>query len=394
MTCMERSEIKRNLTGLELRVGTRLPWSVYSPQGTLLLTEGALIRSEKQIERLINIKAHYFQIPAIGVYTSSSAPKHVNTDRVSTFVIIHTLLERLEECFNLFLQNNDGDRFIRRTLQLVLDIQGVCEEQADGVLGTMQLIVEAPHGLVHPLHAALMCEVACRRMGKGSLERLPVVAAALTHDLGMYEIQQELFEQSSPLTERQRRIIDRHPQRSWELLKQRGVTDKQWLKPVLQHHERLDGSGYPAGLVGDAICSEARLLAITDCYSAMIRPRAYRNQVPPRDALREIFQQRGSTIDAELARLFIDIMGIFSPGTLVQLTHGELALVTGRGERHGQPPMVLLSNRLGERLEQPDPFILQDSADIKGIARIQDHAELLAMLGQVWAPMTPVPSAQ
>ena len=392
MNAITSNSLQRNLSGLELRVGMRLPWSLYSPQGTLLLTQGSLIRSEKQIESLLGVKAHYYLTPRLGTYTPQ-APHKVVSSKVSSFVIIHTLLERLEEAFKLLQTKQNGNAFIRKIMQVVFDIQGACEESPDGILGTMQLIVEAPHGLVHPLHAALMCEVACFRMGQGPLQRFPLVAAALTHDLGMYEIQQELFEQSTPLTERQRRIIDIHPQRSYELLKQRGVTETRWLTPVLQHHERLDGSGYPNGLAGEAISHDARLLAITDCYSAMIRPRAYRNQVLPRDALREIFQQRGSTIDAEIAHVFINVMGVFSPGTLVQLTQGELALVTGRGDNLNQPHMALLSNRLNTRLDRPEPFVLEDTRDIKAVVHIQDHAELLAILGQVWPAMTPIPSA-
>ncbi len=392
MSCMEPDIIKRTLTGLEICIGTRLPWSLYSPQGTLLLTEGTLIRSEKQIESLLNIKAHYYRSANPGVYNPTPEPKAAPV-KVSSFVIVHTLLERLEEAFELRQQQDAGSAFIRRIMQLVFDIQAVCEENPDAMLGTMQLIVEAPHGLVHPLHAALMCEVACCRMGRGPLDRFPLVAAALTHDLGMYEIQQELFEQSSPLTAQQRQIIDEHPQTAHDLLRQKGVTESRWLLPVLQHHERIDGSGYPAGLLGDHICRDARLLAITDCYSAMIRPRAYRDQVLPRDALREIFQQRGSTIDAELARLFIDVMGLFAPGTLVQLGRGELALVTGRGDSLDQPRLALISNRLGARLDQPKAFVLEDSREIKAIQRIQDHAELIALLGHVWPAMTPIPSA-
>lgn len=393
MTCMEPNSVKRTLTGLELRVGTRLPWSLYSPQGTLLLTEGTLIRSEKQIESLLNIKAHYYRSLAQGVYTSPTEQQKSEPAKVSTFVIVHTLLERLEEAFELRHQADAGSAFIRRIMHLVFDIQGLCEENPDAMLGTMQLILEAPHGLVHPLHAALMCEVASFRMGRGPLDRFPLVAAALTHDLGMYEIQQELFEQSTPLTEFQRRVIDEHPQQAHDLLQRTGVTESRWLLPVLQHHERLDGSGYPAGLSGAEICHDSRLLAIADSYSAMIRPRAYRQQVLSRDAMREIFQQRGSTIDAELARLFVEVMGIFVPGTLVQLTQGERALVTGRGDSLNQPHIVVITNRQGRRLDEPEPLMLEDGKAIKSILHIQDHPELIAMLGHVWPAMTPLPSA-
>lgn len=390
---MEREKLKRTLTGLELRVGTRLPWSVYSPQGTLLLTEGSLIRSEKQIERLLGINAHYFISPNPAIYATSVKQKPASQDRVSSFVIIHTLLERLEAAFDLRREQDTGSAFIRKIMQLVFDIQGTCEEAADAMLGTVQLIVDAPHGLVHPLHMALMCEVASCRMGKGPLERFPLVAAALTHDLGMYEVQQQLFEQNTPLTEQQRLIIDQHPQRSYDLLQERGVTETRWLLPVLQHHERLDGSGYPNGLKADQINNDARLLAITDCYSAMIQPRAYREQVLPRDALREIFQQRGKTIDEPLARLFIEVMGLFAPGTLVQLRSGEIALVTGRGRGLNQPMLAVITNSQQAPLDHPQTVTLQDSKEITSIERIQDHAHLIAGLGRLWPTMTPVPSA-
>ncbi|GAA0786844.1 HD-GYP domain-containing protein [Marinobacterium sediminicola] len=392
MISTETTTIKRTLTGLELQVGTRLPWSLYSPQGTLLLTEGTLICSEKQIESLLNIQAHYYK-QVNPAPLAASKPAKDDALKVSTFVIVHTLLERLNAAFELRNQSEANSAFIRRIMQLVFDIQGVCEENPDAMLGTMQLIVEAPHGLVHPLHAALMCEVASCRMGQGPLERFPVVAAALTHDLGMYDIQQALFEQSSPLSDEQRRIINEHPQRAHDLLKQKGVTEPRWLLPILQHHERIDGSGYPAGLCGDAICRDARLLAITDSYSAMIRPRAYRDQVLPRDALREIFQQRGNTIDATLARLFIDVMGVFSPGTLVRLTRGELALITGRGDNLNQPTLAVITGPQGKRLNEPRSMTLEDSSEIKSILCIQDHAELIAMLGHIWPEMTPIPSA-
>ncbi|QSR34592.1 hypothetical protein CFI10_06240 [Marinobacterium iners] len=381
---MEREKLKRTLTGLELRVGTRLPWSVYSPQGTLLLTEGSLIRSEKQIERLLGINAHYFVSPNPAIYATSVKQKPASQDRVSSFVIIHTLLERLEAAFDLRREQDTGSAFIRKIMQLVFDIQGTCEEAADAMLGTVQLIVDAPHGLVHPLHMALMCEVASCRMGKGPLEHFPLVAAALTHDLGMYEVQQQLFEQNTPLTEQQRLIIDQHPQRSYDLLQERGVTETRWLLPVLQHHERLDGSDYPNGLKADQINNDARLLAITDCYSAMIQPRAYREQVLPRDALREIFQQRGKTIDEPLARLFIEVMGLFAPGTLVQLKSGEIALVTGRGRGLNQPMLAVITNSQQAPLDHPQTVTLQDSKEITSIERIQDHAHLIAGLGRLW----------
>ena len=86
------------------------------------------------------------------------------------------------------------------------------------------------------------------------IERATLVAAALTSDIGMREIQQALFEQTAPLSSEQKAIVSAHPNRSCELLQAAGVEDKRWLQAIEQHHERVDGTGYPKGLAGDAIC--------------------------------------------------------------------------------------------------------------------------------------------
>jgi hypothetical protein len=122
----------------------------------------------------------------------------------------------------------------------------------------------------------------------------------------------------------------------------------------------------------------------------MIQPRAYREQVLSRDALREIFQQRGKTIDESLARLFIDVMGLFAPGTLVQLKTGEIALVTGRGPNLNQPMLAIITNSLQEPLDHPQQVTLQDSKEITAILRIQDHAHLIAGLGRLWPVMSQI----
>ena len=98
-----------------------------------------------------------------------------------------------------------------------------------------------------------------------------------------------LNRQTGALTEDQRLMIDTHPLAGVELLQAAGVDDEVWLEAVLQHHERLDGSGYPSGLEGDAISPGARMLAIVDIYSAMVRPRAYREAIHARHALRSLF---------------------------------------------------------------------------------------------------------
>ena len=133
-----------------------------------------------------------------------------------------------------------------------------------------------------------------------------------------------------------------------------------WFKAVLHHHEKYDGSGYSGALRGDDLPLSVRLISLADTYSAMIQPRLYRGGVLPRDALREIFVQRGKEIDEGLAQLFIKELGVYPPGAFVKLQNGETAVVTRPGENAMNPIVHSVLGPRGAPLNNP---IKRDTAD-------------------------------
>ena len=151
--------------------------------------------------------------------------------------------------------------------------------------------------------------------------------AALTHDLGLIDIQDTLDKQAAPLTPSQKARIASHPAESVQILRELGVRDPAWLDAVQHHHERIDGSGYPDRLVGDALRPPARVLAVADTYSAMVRDRPYRKAMVSRAAMREMMVTQGKQIDQRLIQAMIKEIGVFPPGVLVKLANGEIAVV-------------------------------------------------------------------
>lgn len=128
--------------------------------------------------------------------------------------------------------------------------------------------------------------------------------------------------------------------RSAQLLAESGVTDSTLLDIVSQHHERCDGSGYPRGLRQRTIGEGARLVALADLYAAMVLPRQYRDGLHAQRALREIFLQRGASVDAATAADFINELGVFPPGIFVRLQNGDIGVVVSRGARRAHEPLV------------------------------------------------------
>ncbi|MEO6697394.1 MAG: HD domain-containing phosphohydrolase [Gammaproteobacteria bacterium] len=159
--------------------------------------------------------------------------------------------------------------------------------------------------------------------------------------------------QQTPLTGEQKEAVRLHPLQSVELLTEAGVKDQEWIKAVLHHHEKLDGSGYLGALRGDDIPLSVRIISLADRYSAMISPRDYRQQMLARDALRDICLQRGAEVDAELAQLFIKELGVYPPGAFVHLQNGEIAIVIKRGAAGNCPTVQSIIGPRGAPLLAP-----------------------------------------
>ncbi len=237
----------------------------------------------------------------------------------------------------------------------------LAREAPDALLGAVLLDDAAPYAQLHPLMVALIGELVGARAGIDEASRVVLVAAAMSCNLGMLNLQDELAQQAVALSDAQRLAIHEHPQRSHALLIAAGVSDPSWLAIVAQHHERPDGSGYPLGLRAPAVAQSARLIALADMYAAMVLPRGYRDGVRAQDALRAIFLARGSQVDGGLAALFINELGVFPPGIFVRLANGETGVVVKRGTR-GQNPLLVSCFQSPRGAPYHAPILRQASA--------------------------------
>jgi HD-GYP domain-containing protein (c-di-GMP phosphodiesterase class II) len=126
-----------------------------------------------------------------------------------------------------------------------------------------------------------------------------VFLAAVVHDVGKISIPEGILSKPGPLTDLELSIIKNHPQVGYDILKK-----VEYAKPitrfVLQHHERLDGSGYPSGLKGSDIAVEARILSVADVVEAMSSHRPFRPALGQEKALEEISDHRGVLYDSDV----------------------------------------------------------------------------------------------
>jgi len=174
----------------------------------------------------------------------------------------------------------------------------------EGVLEVLES--RDPHLGEHQRRVAhLSCAIA-REMGLAPEQMEALSIAALMHDIGKVFIPLEILNKVEPLSEAEMALIKTHPQAGNFILQNH---DFSWPVPqiVLQHHERLDGSGYPAGLRGEEILLEAKILAVPDVIEAMTYSRPYRPNHGINKALQEVYENRGVLYDPEVVDICLTL---------------------------------------------------------------------------------------
>jgi putative nucleotidyltransferase with HDIG domain len=178
--------------------------------------------------------------------------------------------------------------------------EAVCKS-LQGIIRVISLIIETrdPYTAGHQRGVADLARSIARVMDLPPERIEGIRLAAIVHDLGKISVPAEILAKPSRLTEAEMSIIRIHPQSGYEILKK---VEFPWpiAQIVLQHHERIDGSGYPQGLCGPDILLEAKILGVADVVDAMCSHRPYRPAIGLDKALAEITQNRGILYDPEV----------------------------------------------------------------------------------------------
>ena len=161
-----------------------------------------------------------------------------------------------------------------------------------------------PFTHAHAGEVAGYVEAVARKLDLEPLRREQLLFGALLHDVGKLGISERILLKEGPLSPEEREIVELHPLIGCRIIDRvPGLTD---LAPaILHHHERWDGEGYPAGLEGEEIPLEARLIGVADSFSALTTSRPYRRSMGIEEACREIERAAGTQFDPEIARLFV-----------------------------------------------------------------------------------------
>jgi putative nucleotidyltransferase with HDIG domain len=175
------------------------------------------------------------------------------------------------------------------------------EKAMDGVVHALSLVVESrdPYTAGHQRRVAGLARSIANKMGLSAWQVMGIYIAGLVHDVGKVAVPTEILNKPGKINQYEYSIIKAHSQVGYEILQK---IDFPWpvTTTILQHHERLDGSGYPAGISGEEIILDARILGVADVVEAMSSHRPYRPSLGLSSALEEIAANRGILYDPQV----------------------------------------------------------------------------------------------
>ncbi|MDI9370646.1 MAG: HD-GYP domain-containing protein [Synergistaceae bacterium] len=334
---------------------------VVSPSGSLLLPSGGDIRellhsmpsavknlSQWGIETVLlsvsyNISEEDFKIilenvrPKIRVLEAEVAHKTIaQVDEVYTRITENGTLG--EGAYHLAQQAAILSEEVSRTPQILLCLSKVKDSDE--------------YTFVHSLNVALLSGFLARKLEPDDGELAAVVTyGGLLHDLGKARVPQGVLNKPGKLTSEEYEIMKQHSALGYEVARNSGISDTRVLSVIRSHHERWNGRGYPDGLKSRDIPLFARLTAVADVFDALTAKRVYKEPSTSREAVSLMLKSSEGDFDWDIVRLLLVSVGLYPPGTIVELSdYSTGVVIASQSTDLMRPTIHVFADREGKRV--------------------------------------------
>ncbi len=330
----------------------KLAKNIYSSDGRVLLAEGMELTAPL-LHRLRDYGVRY-------LYVRDSRTDDLQVPDLLTEQTMRQAIGVIRRTFRDYIdrpgQTRSGPypyvgRQVRDVMRMIVDDLGR-NQNAMTMLLNMQLIDH--HLYTHSLNVCIYATLLGMANGYQGEDLLALGMGAMLHDIGKTQISPRVLAKTGKLSREELAEIKRHAELGYMLLKDEANIPLVAAHCAYQHHERIDGSGYPRGLEGKDIHEFAKWIAIVDSYDAMTCQRSYREPLLPHEAVEALYAGSGTLYDTEMLKLFRDKVAIYPIGIGVRLSTGQEAVVVDLNATCMQRPVVrVLTDEAGNELRQP-----------------------------------------
>ncbi|WP_372662060.1 HD-GYP domain-containing protein [Cohnella sp.] len=305
----------------DVRSGDRLSEDIFNSFGLHVLSKEAIL-NEKELSRLYQHQVDYLEIqPRTGNtpidIKGTATPASDNT---LLRPLYHDAIAGAEELFERALQ--EGRIYEEDVKQSFQPLVENFRSERDVVSLLLMLNSQDDYTYQHSVQVGMLSYYIARWLDWSEEDTVRAGKAGFLHDIGKCKISEAILNKPNKLTEEEFMQIRNHPQLGYDILKN-SFEDPAIALAALQHHERMDGGGYPLGLTKEKIHPMAKLVAVADVYSAMISTRVYREKRDLLYVLKELYELSFTELDPDITHTFIRHLVPNFIGKKVELTTGD-----------------------------------------------------------------------
>ena len=332
-----------------VRVGAEVAKPIESANGKTLVGTG-IVLSQRMIDSL-----RRYNIPHI--YVRDEAIKDLEImDNIPLEVRVEAS-KAIEETF----AELQGDRKKLKHFDLNLNnLQKVFKNLLKEIKSTnnaMNLLtsvyVHDNYTFSHSTNVTIYTLAMAMKMGYNDKQLNEIGMGSMLHDIGKVVIPKEILNKPGKLTDEEFALVKEHPTFGFELLRKEHSISLLSAHCAFQHHEKLDGTGYPRGLKGNEIHEYGKVMAIADVFDALTSNRSYRSAMLPHTAMEIIFAGANTHFDANLIRVFQQSVATYPEGVTVKLNTGEEVVIKYEFSAPARPLVRIIKDPNGKRIEKP-----------------------------------------
>lgn len=294
----------------------------------------------------LNRPKHYKNV----VSTAEEAPRAADAYETAT-----KQMQSVMEC----IKRGDGITLATIEHAVTPIIDSILRNQ-DAMAWLVYLRNESEYAYKHAVATSVWAVIMGRHLGFDRHGLNTLATGGLLLDIGKTRIPDSILNKTCSLTREERTIMNRHVEHGVKIARNIPDINDDILAMIETHHERHDGSGYLKGLTGEDIPIYGRIAGVVDSYDAMISDQPHQPARSPYDAIRELNLTVGMKFQTQLIEQFVQALGMFPTGSLVELNTGEVAIVIEQNRvRRLRPKVMLLLDRCKNSISQSKTLDLQ-----------------------------------
>lgn len=330
----------------QLHKGMIVDQTIMDRDGRALVEKGVAL-DDFQIEGLMRLGVMEIYIREDGEEEEIVIPKAVeNTiaklreEDKARVQLSESVKKRVSEGIQYLYSSTSDPNFVETTSAISDELMRAITENDAIAVDISALKVSDEYTFKHSVDVSTMSMIIAKKHGLDEQSIRDIGVAGLLHDMGKSKIPNEILNKPGRLTDEEFAIMKQHSVYGYHLLKEKNAFSDRILMGVLQHHEKLNGKGYPLGVSEEKIHQFARIIAMADIYDALVTERSYKKGFSPRDAV-EMIMAMTAELDINVMRSFLSSVILYPVDSIVNLSNGEKAKVVANDPDYILRPTVV-----------------------------------------------------